>query len=64
MIESELIATMRRSLGKTVEMKVEDRNITGKWNDIQFNTKTGLINGICVGEKIYLLNEIDYFRVK
>ena len=64
MITSEQVANMRRSLGKTIEMKVGSKNITDKWSDIQLDTKTGLVSGVYIGEKLYRLNEIDYFQTR
>lgn len=64
MITSEQVANMRRSLGKTIEVKVGDKNIIGKWDDIQLDTKTGLIDGVYVGEKLYRLRDIDYMQVR
>jgi hypothetical protein len=62
MITSEQVANMRKSLGKTVEMKVGTQNVTGKWSDIQLDTKTGLVDGVYIGEKLYRLEEIDYLK--
>jgi len=64
MVKGIEIALMRKSLGKTVEMKVGDENITGNWHDIQLNTRTGLISGIYVGGRLYRLDEIGYIKVK
>jgi hypothetical protein len=64
MITSEQITNMRRSLGKTIELKVKDGKIADKWNDIQLDTKPGLISGVYVGEKLYGLNEIDYMTIQ
>jgi hypothetical protein len=64
MIISEQVANMRKSLGKTIEIKVGDKNINGNWNDIQLDTGTGLISGVYIGEKLYRLSEIDYLKVQ
>ena len=65
MITSEQVADMRRSLGKTIDMKLTSgKEITEKWNDIQLDAKTGLVNGVYIGEKLYRLDEIDYIKGK
>ncbi len=63
MITSKQVAIFRDALGSTIEMKAENKVVSGIWNDIQLTGK-GLINGIYVGEKLYNLNKIDYIIIK
>jgi hypothetical protein len=63
MVTSEEVINMRGLLlGKTIEVKVGDRKIRSKWNDIQINTTTGKVTGVYVGGKLYDISKVDYMR--